>query len=336
MRLLACPHCGGPLPRHARWTAVTCAYCGAAVTPGPAIVSRKAYRRAWTDAETEVPQTTADVTVGGARWRLTGLLSRGELSDVFSATRARRVTERAVVKLLRDEADADLFAREWDVLGALQRSEARGAAHFALLVPGPIARGDTHGLDGLSHAAMVLRNLPGFEATLEDVRDAFPTGVDPRHAVWMWRRLLELLGWVHRSGWIHGAVLPQHVVLNAADHGAILVGWSCAVRDGERLPALCANRESFYPSDARSGGRAGVATDLKMAARCVAFVLGADSADTLPAGVPPSLREVLAASLAGSTPDDAWQLNDAVASAAQRSFGPPAFVPFAIPPRSRA
>jgi hypothetical protein len=265
-----------------------------------------------------------------------GLLSRGELSDVFVATRARRMTERAVVKLLRDSADADLFAREWDVLSALHESEARGAAHFARLVPDPVARGDTRGPDGRSHAAMVLRSLPGFAATLEDVRDAFPAGVDPRHAVWMWRRLLELLGWVHRSGWIHGAVLPQHVVLNAGEHGAMLVGWSCAVRDGERLPALCATRESFYPSDERSGGRAGIPTDLKMAARCVAFVLGADGADTVPSGVPPSLREILDASLVGTTPDDAWQLNDAVASAAGRAFGPPAFVPFAIPPRSRA
>jgi hypothetical protein len=336
MRLLACPNCGGPLPRHARWTAVTCSYCGAAVTPGPALVSRKAYRRAWTEAEAEVPQTNADVVVSSARWRLLALLSRGELADVFLAARARRMTERAVVKLLRDRANTDLFAREWDVLSSLHKSDARGATHFTLLLPGPVVRGDTRGPDGRSHAAMVLRSQPGFTATLDDVREAFPGGVDARHAVWIWRRLLELLGWVHRSGWVHGAVLPQHIVLNTAEHGAMLVGWSCSVAVGERLPALCVTRESFYPADERSGGQTRIATDLEMTARCIAFALGADDDDAIPASVPQSLREVLDASLAGAASDDAWRLNDAVAAAAERAFGPPAFFPFAIPPRSRA
>jgi hypothetical protein len=52
--------------------------------------------------------------------------------------------------------------------------------------------------------------------------------------------------------------------------------------------------------------------------------------------VPPSLREVLDASVVRASPGDAWRLDEAVAKAAERAFGPPAFVPFAMPPRSRA
>jgi hypothetical protein len=336
MQLLVCPNCGGPLPRHARWTAVICAYCGVAVSPGPTVVSRKAYRRAWKAAEAEVATSHADVTVNGSRWRLLGLLSHGEISDVFRATRARRITERAVVKLLRDPADADLFAREWDVLSALGASDAQGAAHFKDLLPGLIARGDAQSAHGRTCPALVERSRPGFERTLDDVREAFPDGVDPRHAVWMWRRVLEVLGWVHRSGWVHGAVLPQHVVLHTGEHGATIVGWSCAVRNGEPLPAICAARESFYPADERTGGRARVASDLVMAARCIAYVLGADDPNALPASVPPSLREVVEASIAGGCPEDAWQLKEVVAAAARRAFGSPAFVPLTIPPKERA
>ena len=341
MPLLACPNCGGPLPRHARWTAVACSYCGASVTPGPATVSRKSYRRAWSDAESELSRSPTDVTVAGKRWRQLTFLAHGEISDVFLATRARRLTERAVVKLLRDPADSDLFAREWDTLSALHASDVRGAPHFSPLAPAPIARGDARGPDNSSHAAMVVRLQPGFAANLDDVRSAFPAGLDLRHAVWMWRRLLELLGWVHRSGWVHGAILPQHVLLDAANHGATLVGWSCAAHVGDRLPALCAARESFYPAAERSGDPAGRTTDLVMAARCIAFAIGSDAAaagaaDALPANVPAPLREVLSASLSGAAPDDAWRLNDVVAAAAERAFGPPSFVPFAISPRARA
>jgi hypothetical protein len=341
MPLLSCPNCGGPLPRHARWTAVSCSYCGASVTPGPATVSRKSYQRAWTDAESELSRSPTDVTVAGTRWRQLTFLGHGELSDVFLVTRARRLTERAVLKLLRDPADSDLFAREWDTLSALHTSDARGAPHFSRLVPAPVVRGAAGGLGDPSRAASVQSLPPGFAANLDDVRAAFPSGVDPRHAIWMWRRLLELLGWVHRSGWVHGAVLPQHVLLDAAGHGATLVGWSCAARVGDPLPALCATREAFYPAAERSGHPAGPTTDLVMAARCVAFVAGSDAAaagaaDALPTDLADSLREVLSASLSGATPDDAWLLNGAVAAAAERAFGPPSFVPFAIPPRAGA
>jgi hypothetical protein len=336
VRSLACPNCGGPLPRHARWTAVTCAYCSASVAPGSTpLVSRKAYAGALARAETAAAASPDDLTVGDARWRSIGPPVRGDISDVFPATRARRLTERAIVKLLRDPADADLFARQWEVLSALHAADAQGAHHFTLRLPGLVARGDARCGDGTTRAAIVLRAPPGFEATLDDVREAFPSGVDARHAVWMWRRLLEVLGWVHRSGWVHGAVLPQHVVLNAADHGAILVGWACAARVDERLPAVCADREAFYPDEVLRGGRAGVAMDLSMTARCVAHALGADAGHDLPAAVPPAVRDLVEASVDGAVPADAWRLNDMVAAAARHAFGPPAFVPFLMPPARR-
>lgn len=70
---------------------------------------------------------------------------------------------------------------------------------------------------------------------LEDVRRAYPNGVDPRASVWIWKRLLELLGWVHRAGYTHGAVIPHHLILHAKDHGVVLAGWSSVVRSG-KLP----------------------------------------------------------------------------------------------------
>jgi hypothetical protein len=121
----------------------------------------------------------------------------------------------------------------------------------------------------------------------------------------MWRRLLELLGWVHRSGWSHGAVLPPHVVVEEREHGAILVSWSRARR-------------------IEDGGS--VATDLIMAARAVDSLLG----PTEP--IPGPLREVLDACLAGrGGSEDGWVLKETVAEAVAKAFGPPAFVPFHVP-----
>jgi hypothetical protein len=263
-----------------------------------------------------------------------GLLARGEISDVFLATRARRLTERVLIKVLRVSEDADLFAREWDVLGALQAGTAQGADHFSLRLPTPVARGDARFDDGRSASAIVVRSVAGFQHTLDDVRRAYPAGVDSRHAVWIWRRILELLGWVHRNGWVHGALLPQHVVLHARDHGAMLVGWSCAVRQGDRVPAVSTAHEQFYPPEVLDRAPATTVTDLTMSARSIAYALGAQDRGDLPKEVPAAIRELVEACASGEIiTEDAWRLKDLVADTAERAFGPPAFIPFEIPPR---
>jgi hypothetical protein len=60
---------------------------------------------------------------------------------------------------------------------------------------------------GRRHANLIGR-LTGFHS-LAEVRAAFPAGIDPQDAAWMWRRLLVAVGAAHRAGVIHGAVLPE-------------------------------------------------------------------------------------------------------------------------------
>jgi hypothetical protein len=270
------------------------------------VVSRKTFQDALSRADREIPRSPDDVQVAGVRYRLIERLAAGDRADLWLATRARNLTERTILKALRDRADAPSVQREWDALEALHASTAQGAPHFSLRLPPLVAKGDARFADGSVRPAILFRSLPGYDGTLEDVRQAFPAGVDPRHAAWMWRRLLELLGWIHRSGWAHGAVTPAQVLLHAREHGAILVGWSKATPLGKGASAE---------------------SDLVMAARSVLGVLGDDT------GEAPELRELLRACASGRLPStDGWKLKDLVADAAERAFGPPTFVPFLFSP----
>ena len=281
-----------------------CAHCGAVVAPGVAVVARKTFREALAASEREVPPRPDDVALAGARWRVIRRLAAGDRADVLLATRARRLGERVVLKVLRDRAGAASVAHEWEALHALQASEVQGATHFTTRLPAPVAHGEARMGDGASRPALAVRASPGFRWTLADVRAAYPEGVDARHVVWMWRRLLELLGWVHRAGWTHGAVHATHVLVDEREHGAMLVGWSRAA-----------------PVAARAGAEA----DLTATARTVAALLAAG-------GTPAPVGELLAACAAGRPPaTDGWALKEIVADAAERAFGPPAFVPFHMP-----
>jgi hypothetical protein len=268
------------------------------------VVSRKTFRAALARADGEYPLGPDDVEVAGARYRVLAQLAEGDRADVLLATRARALTERTVIKAMRSAADVSSRDREWDALQALHASEAQGAAHFTMLLPPLVGRGEARFVDCRRAPALVFRALPGFAGTLADVRDEYPEGVDARHAVWIWRRLLELLGWVHRSGWLHGNVTRSQVVVSARDHGAILVGWSHAAR----------------------ADNAGVAADLAASAQTVLSLLGPRSGDALP------VLELLRSCAAGQLPsNDGWELKELVGDAARSVFGPPTFVPFALP-----
>ncbi|HEU4538805.1 MAG TPA: hypothetical protein VFS00_32015, partial [Polyangiaceae bacterium] len=169
--------------------------------------------------------------------------------------------------------------------------------------------------------------------TFDDLASAHPDGLDPRHAVWLWRRLLEVLGWVHESGWAHGALLPQHLLVHARDHGVAVVGWSCAQpAGGEPLVAADPRRAAFYPPALLAGAAPSAATDLAMAARCVAAAVDGGRVRVPPSFPPPLAALVRPYVEADAPPEgDARGLERRVREAAREAFGPPAYVHLPMP-----
>jgi hypothetical protein len=335
LQLLKCPGCGAklPLPSAANGILV-CEYCGAMVSASGAAVWPMPARPA--DDPPFAPDRPR-VTVAGTRYVVLGRLGQGDGCDVFLARRDARITEMVVLKVVRALSDADLVAREFEILEELHGGNAQGADHFSRLLPQPVARGPVKDPEGTPRAAAVYRWNSGFQHAFSDVRAEYARGVDPRAAVWMWKRLLEVLGFVHRSGYVHGAVLPPHLLVHPRDHGLMLVGWTAAVRFASRQPLPCtsARHPDFYPKAVWDGEAPTPTTDLVMAARSMAWVLGGDPATgAVPAGVPPPLADLLRQQCDVDHREvafDAWQLKERVDFAAREAFGEPKFIPFTMP-----
>ncbi|WP_163870261.1 hypothetical protein [Myxococcus eversor] len=337
LQLLKCPGCGAKLPPPSSPNGIlTCDYCGAMVSAKGAAIWPKPARPA--DDPPFAPDRPR-VTVANTRYVLLGRLGRGDGSDVFLARRDSRITELVVLKVARALVDKDLLAHEYEVLEDLQRTKAQGAEYFTRLLPQPVARGTVKDPEGVARAALVYRWTSGFQHTLADVREVYPDGVDPRAAVWMWKRALELLGFVHRAGYVHGAVLPPHLLVHPRDHGLMLIGWSSAgkIRNLMPLVATSASHRDFYFDAMWDGGGVPTpASDVAMCARSIAWVLGGDPATgSVPSHVPAPLAELLRAqhtSSGGSGLEvDAWSVKELVSTAAQEAFGPPSYVPFTLP-----
>ena len=338
-RAIICPQCNAPLRPHRFARSVVCSYCGTTVQLDEDSVSaalfHDAYNR-WNSAQTYgIPSWSS---IKDNHWELDECIAHGDISDVYIGRRARWPTQLVIIKLLRELRDLDLFNNEWDILQTLQASEANGADAFTALIPQPILHGPITGGSHIGKQTSIFHWSNGFYYTFEEVREAYPQGVPPRASIWIWRRILEILSFIHSSGLVHGAVLPSHLIIQENEHGVRLVGYSNAGHPGEKLRSVFSKFQAFYPEKLQSASVLSIAVDLSMSARCVAAMLGGNPRNaTVPDSVPASLasliRRIAFLDPSAKLQEGAWALRDELGNIANKEFGSPKFVPILMPSR---
>ena len=309
---LNCPQCSAPLPRVALWRSVKCAACGAVVMRDEQLVRRDTFRQALRRAREEsAAGAGSEIVCGSGSYTLLQKLGTGADSDVYLARRLGALPLLVTLKLSSSAAAAAHQAREAENLAALHAVDGGAALYAALRLPEVLGIGLL--TDGSGRHALVLRHPIGFWGDLAALNHRFPNGIDPRHSVWIWRRILDVLHFVHSLGWVHGSVSPGHALVHPKDHGVRLIGWSEARKDDS--------------PNAR-------ASDLMRSARIVQVLLcGANAAGTVPATVP----DVLASLVTRAAQDASFCLSQGargldalLLDAARQAFGPPTFVPLVL------
>jgi len=337
VQALMCPQCNAPLspPRFAR--SIVCSYCGATVKLDEWSVSASQFHeafRSWNSPATY--QIQSAISLGDRHWAPEKLIAHGDIADVYTARLARWPTELAILKLLRDRQDTGLFDNEWASLQALHNSDARGADTFTLLLPQPILHGDVAGGAFAGRRVSIFRWASGFYHTFDDVMRAYPQGIPPRASIWVWRRILEMLSFIHTAGMAHGAIVPAHLLVQENEHGVRLVGYSCSGPLGQKRGAAPPGCESYSPQPARSWSTLTAELDLVMSARCVAALLGGNpETAALPGPVPAPLAAIIQRAALAESPaalaTNAWTLREELGKVATQVFGAPQFNPIVMP-----
>lgn len=244
------------------------------------------------------------------------------------------------IKIARTAADNDLLRVEAKALKTF--AEATQGENYRAFTPQLI---DTFLVDsGKRLQANTITYLDGF-CTLEEVRNTFPRGIDPLDMVWVWRRLLAALGFAHDNGVVHGAVLPQNVMIHPDQHGLVLVDWCySSIRQDESyvpIQAVVTSRRDWYPDEVFDKKAPSPATDIAMAARTMIYLLAGDPIKgNLPVEVPRPLRAFFRGCLHHSQtarPQNAWLLLrefDELLETMGRPYYPRQFRPFTMPNRA--
>ncbi|WP_174532874.1 serine/threonine protein kinase [Micromonospora chalcea] len=252
------------------------------------------------------------------RWRTPAPMYAGDVADLHDHGDGR------LLKVARHPGDNDLMAREARALRRIaERGDAKHLAYVPRLVDSYPARDPS---TGVQRQVNELVTVPGLRS-LDDVRRAYPDGLDPRDAAWMWRRLLVALGLAHRAGVVHGAVLPRHVLIEPDAHGLVLVDWCFSAEPGGLVPALVPGHEDWYPPEVAAKRQCGPGTDIAMAARCMTWLM----ADRAPRELRAFAAGCQGAALA-TRPDDAWRLLRELDEVLHRLYGPRTFRPFTLNP----
>jgi hypothetical protein len=297
------------------------------------VVANRAFCRLnelWTDwLATATPPTGATgiiLDTGRRRYRLGERIGAGDVCDLFAATELDAPPDedrRLAVKMARAPGDNDLLVTEAKALARLGRGPRHLRPYVPTLVDSLRHRDEVTGTD---RRVNVLRALEGFVG-LAEVKDAYPDGLDARDAAWMWRRTLVALGFLHREGIVHGAVVPEHVMIHPEMHGVVLVDFCfAAVHPVRRLVAVPPDWRDWYPADVLATRRADPALDLVLAARLFEWLIE----DRPPLPVRRFLHGCLATPK-GLRATDAWRLLGELDALLEDLWGPRRFRPFAMP-----
>ncbi len=309
---LTCPQCAAPLPRVAIWRSVKCGSCGALIMRTESMVLRDSFRQALFRMRQRFGSLNSDIQCGGEGYHLIQLLGNGEVSQVYLAQRIGMMPFLATIKLSSSSAAARLYAREAEVLRELHAAQNGAASAYGFQhLPSIVSQGVVEG--GSGRHALVMRHANGFWGSLEAMNARFPKGIDPRHAVWIWRRMLDVLHFIHVQGWSHGDVRPEHALVHPAAHGIRLIGWASAKKGASM------NEQAM---------------DLLRSAKVVLVLLsGASESGIFPDQVPDELAQLV--TRASEDGDFCHQqgakgLDALLLAAARAAFGAPSFVPLTI------
>ncbi len=240
------------------------------------------------------------VTLNGRPYLVEGLLGSGDKCDVYRARTDSDTPELVVVKALASEEDADLFRSEIAFARRLQAYDDVSSEFYRQFVPAVVDVGTIAFPDGSSAHAVAYRNAHQFDWTAADILREYPRGVHPKDVVWITNRVCELLAWVHDKRIVHGAIVPEHIVVKCESHRVRIVDWGYAAGISQPLQAVSVANAAYYQNVLRPGSVLYEAHDLAMACRVFIALLGGNPAkgsvpeliptdDDGPVPVPPAI-----------------------------------------------
>lgn len=277
---------------------------------------------------------------------VTTRLFSGEIFNFYPCT-LKGEPRQLTFKINQDPLHTDKLKNEAEVLTKLSETPnfAKFQPYFPQLIdsfpyidPG----------DALKRQVNILSQPEGFYS-LKEVKDSYSDGLDPKDMAWIWRRLLFGLGIAHQNDIVHGAILPQNILIHPEKHGLMIAEWSNAFPDfngGGKVEPITENHKLWYPpevtredeEDYKDLNKPTPGLDIYMGVKNMAYLLNGDpKKNVFPGNIHPKLRSFFngtALEAPRRRPQNAWELLEEFDELIVDIWGPKKFHPFSMPKRA--
>lgn len=298
----------------------------------------------------EAPAAAADTAplelrVNGQQFSVGQRIAVGSVTTVYRCQfeHAGKRLE-GVFKISRDARSNGMLINEANVLRQLHSHDVQQKfSPFIPAIEASVSMSDSS--TSPARQANVLRMHPAIRSvdelyTLDEVRAAYPTGLDARDMAWIWRRLLMILGYAHQQRIVHCAVLPMHILIEPTEHKLLLIDFCCAsaIPAANGWPIIMGGYLDWYERQSSSWTAPTPTLDIGLGARCMLQVLGRDPLDdTNASGVEPALwRHFQRCTQATEDSNlNAWRLLDDFDRLIESLWGPRQFRQLPMPDRRR-
>jgi serine/threonine protein kinase len=260
------------------------------------------------------------VAVRGHRYVLARKVARGDVCDVYRG--GEDGADDLVFKVAQHPADNDLLENEATLLKTFAAGSALDRYTCSLR--------DSFLLKSKTQSRRV--NVLGLAAghrSLAEVARVYPKGLDYRDVAWMFKRTLAALWYLHGAGYVHGAILPEHVLIDPVTHGAKLVDFCYATKIGGIVKAISGPHRKQYAPEILAKQPVTPATDISMTATLFLQLMASGSGAQAKVAGFFTLCNLINPR---GRPNDAGDLHDEFDALLRKLAGPPRYRPFPMPP----
>lgn len=291
---------------------------------------------------TSVPKSTVPIVIERKKHKyiIDELICEGDICSIYKATLVKEKIhdQKVVLKIVHAPADNDLGENERAMLNKLvplydpfKKDDLEIKMARYVLPWGESFKIKEKGL----HHVNMLPFLDGFYS-LKQVHKAYPSLVF-EDVVWVFNRMLEGLGYVHKKKVVHGAIVPDHFMVAPENHAGKFIDFSYAVDDDgkSKVKAIASGCRDFYAPEILEKKPALRESDIYMVGKLVVYLCGGNvKNDVIVNTYSKYFTNFIASMLIKNPsrrPNDAWALRDEFEEVMLKNYGKRKFHKFEMP-----
>lgn len=223
------------------------------------------------------------------------LFREGDFSSVYHAHSSGGVSGDVIVKIASSPTYNVYLEKEAQLLREFYNNRRVDLAPIRTAVPELLDTFLVDGDKGTRFRVNVLRSVGNY-VSVADIIEAYPHGLEPMDAAWVGRRVIAQTLAASMVGVVHGAIVPDHVLVEPVKREPLHLGWTHAVDPSkhERLRLVIDRWHDWYPPEVWEKKVPTHQTDVYMAAKTILALMGGDTKrNTFPVAVPKPIAAVL-------------------------------------------